>query len=117
MLQLCPCSPAQVLQFKNISFKLLLHPQCFSFALALQLKCSLHSINCLHEVLAGAFKLFFILNASALPLLSSSSAPCIPSIAFMKFLRVLSNSSSSSMLQLCPCSPAQVLPAFHQLPS
>merc|ERR1719305_1829081 len=54
----------------NISFKLLLHAQSFSFTLGFSLQGNLHAINGLLEVFAGSKELFLLLSNAAFNLLS-----------------------------------------------
>merc|ERR1712128_273573 len=57
-------------KLKNISLKLLLHAQSFSFTLGLSLEGNLHTINGLLEVLASSKELFLLLSNAAFNLLS-----------------------------------------------
>merc|ERR1719228_3120231 len=53
----------------NISFKLLLHPKSLGLALGLHLQGTLHSIQSLHVVLPGHFKLLLLLSNAPFNLL------------------------------------------------
>merc|ERR1719219_2562479 len=60
-------------KLSDIRFKLLLHPQGFSFALSLLLKSRLHAFNSLGHIFLDAQELFILLSNPVLDLLSDLS--------------------------------------------
>merc|ERR1719187_1858287 len=102
------------LELANVRLQLLLHPEGLSFALGFHLQSILHTINSLHEVLAGALELLFFLRDTALNLLSDLSQLKLSPQHLVLFLFKGTFSLLKGSLQLHPLS-LQTLPDLVNL--